>query len=64
MDDEAALDEHNARLLERVNATGEVFMSHTRANGKYAFRLAIGNLHTTESHVERAWALLRRLSAA
>ncbi len=64
MDDEAALDEHNARLLERVNATGEVFMSHTRAKGKYALRLAIGNLHTTESHVERAWALLRRLSAA
>ena len=62
LDDEAALDDHNARLLERVNATGEVFLSHTRAKGKYALRLAIGNLRTTEAHVRRAWKLLRELA--
>jgi aromatic-L-amino-acid/L-tryptophan decarboxylase len=41
--DEAALDAHNARLLERLNATGEVYLSHTRVRGRYALRLAVGN---------------------
>lgn len=58
LDDEAALDAHNAALLERVNATGEVFLSHTRVKGRYAIHLAIGNLRTTETHVHRAWELL------
>jgi aromatic-L-amino-acid decarboxylase len=55
-------DEQNARLLERVNATGEIFISHTRLDGRYTLRLAIGNLHTTETHVRRAWDLLQRLA--
>ena len=53
------LDGFNERLLESVNATGEIFMSHTRLDGRYAIRLAIGNLHTTDVHVARAWALLQ-----
>jgi aromatic-L-amino-acid/L-tryptophan decarboxylase len=49
----------NERILESVNATGEMFISHTRLDGSYALRLAIGNLHTTESHVKRAWEVLQ-----
>ncbi len=49
----------NERILESVNATGEMFISHTRLDGRYALRLAIGNLHTAESHVTRAWDLLQ-----
>jgi len=52
-------DRLNERILEAVNATGEIFISHTRLDGRYALRLAIGNLHTTESHVTRAWSLLQ-----
>jgi aromatic-L-amino-acid/L-tryptophan decarboxylase len=52
------VDEINERLLEIVNRSGEVFLSHTRLNGRFAIRLAIGNLHTTEEHVRRAWTLL------
>jgi aromatic-L-amino-acid decarboxylase len=51
-------DEEHARILDAVNASGEVFLSHTRLDGRYVFRLAIGNLHTTERHVARAWELL------
>jgi aromatic-L-amino-acid/L-tryptophan decarboxylase len=58
VDDEARLDALNARILDRVNESGEVFLSHTRVRGQYALRLAIGNLRTTEEHVARAWALL------
>jgi aromatic-L-amino-acid decarboxylase len=60
--DETALDAHNARLLARTNATGEVFLSHTRVRGRYAIRLAVGNLRTTEAHLQGAWELIRELS--
>ena len=51
-------DEEHARLLDAVNASGEVFLSHTRLDGRYVLRLAIGNLATREAHVRRAWDLL------
>jgi len=52
-------DRLNERVLESVNATGEMFISHTRLDGRYALRLAIGNLQTAEVHVRRAWDLLQ-----
>ena len=55
---EPELDAANERLLEAVNETGEVFLSHTRLNGRLALRVAIGHLKTTEHHVRRAWDLL------
>ena len=57
---ELELEAHNARLLEAVNATGEMFISHTKIDGRYALRLAVGNLRTTRADVEAAWAILRR----
>jgi aromatic-L-amino-acid decarboxylase len=56
-------DEEHARVLDTVNASGDVFLSHTRLDGRYVFRLAIGNLHTTERHVARAWELLNSAAA-
>jgi aromatic-L-amino-acid/L-tryptophan decarboxylase len=53
-------DEENEALLERVNASGEVFLSHTRLGGRYVLRLAIGNARTTEDDVRLAWDVLRR----
>ena len=53
------LDAFNERLLDAVNATGEVFLSHTRLNGAVALRLAVGHMRTTEVHVARAWELLQ-----
>jgi aromatic-L-amino-acid decarboxylase len=52
-------DAENEALLERVNATGEVFLSHTRLNGRYVLRLAVGNARTTEADVRLAWDVLR-----
>ena len=51
-------DEENEALLERVNAGGEIFLSHTRLEGRYVLRLAIGNARTTEEDVRRAWEVL------
>jgi aromatic-L-amino-acid decarboxylase len=54
----AEVDRFNRALLDRVNATGEVFLSDTRLGNRLVLRLAIGNLRTEETHVARAWALL------
>jgi aromatic-L-amino-acid decarboxylase len=54
-----ATDEENEALLERVNSSGEIFISHTRLNGRYVLRLAVGQERTSESDVRRAWDLLR-----
>ena len=53
-----APDEEHQRMLDAINASGEVFLSHTKLDGRYVLRLAIGNLNTTERHVARAWELL------
>jgi aromatic-L-amino-acid/L-tryptophan decarboxylase len=53
-------DEDNERLLERVNASGEIFITHTKLDGRYVLRLAIGNARTTEDDVRRAWEVLNR----
>jgi aromatic-L-amino-acid decarboxylase len=58
-----AVERLNERLLGAVNATGEIFLSHTRLDQQFALRLAIGNLHTTEAHVSRAWHLLQENAA-
>jgi aromatic-L-amino-acid decarboxylase len=55
-----AEDEVNERLLERVNDSGEVFLSHARLGGRYALRLAVGSFRTTEDDVRLAWDVLRR----
>jgi aromatic-L-amino-acid decarboxylase len=54
----------NAAILHRVNASGEAYLSHTKLNGRYVLRLAIGNIRTEERHVARAWELLREAAGA
>jgi aromatic-L-amino-acid decarboxylase len=55
-----ASDEENEALLDRVNAGGEIFISHTKLDGRYVLRLAVGNERTTEADVGRAWDVLKR----
>jgi aromatic-L-amino-acid decarboxylase len=55
-------DDENRRLLDRVNASGEVFLSGTVLNGRFTLRLAIGNHATTAQHVRRAWELVGQAS--
>jgi aromatic-L-amino-acid decarboxylase len=54
----------NAAIMERVNASGLAYLSHTKLNGRYTLRLAIGNIRTDRSHVELAWRELRTAVAA
>jgi aromatic-L-amino-acid/L-tryptophan decarboxylase len=59
-----ATDEANEELLRRLNATGRVFLTHTRVGGRYVLRMAIGALQTTDEHVRSAWKLIQESAAA
>ena len=50
----------NQRILEQVNASGRVYLSHTRLHGRFVLRLSIGNVRTERKHVAEAWALLKK----
>jgi aromatic-L-amino-acid decarboxylase len=56
-------DERNRQLLERVNAGGELFLSHAVLGGRYVLRLAVGQMSTTEADMELAWSVLRSTAA-
>jgi aromatic-L-amino-acid/L-tryptophan decarboxylase len=53
-------DAGNERVIERVNASGEAYISHTRLDGRLVLRLAVGHERTTEDDVRRAWDAIRR----
>jgi aromatic-L-amino-acid/L-tryptophan decarboxylase len=48
-------DEASQMLLERLNASGALYLTHTRLGDRYALRLAIGQTRTEEHHVRAAW---------
>ncbi len=56
-------DDVNRDLLEKLNASGEVFLSHTALHGRFVLRLAIGNYSTTRRHVQRAWEIIQSYSS-
>jgi aromatic-L-amino-acid decarboxylase len=60
VDDEAALRRLNEAIIEHVNADGRAFVSHTDLGGRYAIRVAIGNMATSAEHVDTAWELMRQ----
>src|SRR3954453_21243790 len=60
VDDEAALRRLNEAIIEHVNADGRAFVSHTDLGGRYAIRVAIGNMATSAEHVDAAWELMRQ----
>ena len=55
----ALLDALNERLINDLNASGEVFLSHTRISGRFALRISIGSIRTERRHIEQAWELVR-----
>ncbi len=57
-------DEQNQALLEKVNASGSIFLSHTALNGQYVIRIAIGNIATGMQDVELAWRLIGEAAEA
>jgi len=53
-------DASNQRLIDKSNATGKIFISHTKLNDRLTIRFPIGNLRTTEEHVRMAWDVIQK----
>ncbi len=52
---EDELNQANRLLLERINAQGDLFLTHTVLDGRFIIRLALGHLSTDEAIVRRVW---------
>jgi len=52
------LDVFNENLMNRINASGEAYLSHTKLNGKFTLRLSVGSIRVEERHIQKVWNLL------
>ncbi|MDH3290548.1 MAG: pyridoxal-dependent decarboxylase [Gemmatimonadota bacterium] len=57
-------DAFNEALLSRLNASGELFLTHTKLGGRLVLRLAIGGTYTEQRHVQAAWDTIRASARA
>jgi aromatic-L-amino-acid decarboxylase len=52
----------NRSLLERLNQSGKIYLTHTILNGKYTLRFCVGQTYTEAPHVQAAWQLIQELA--
>jgi len=52
-------DKSNEELMERLNRSGDLYLTHTRLDGKFTLRFCVGQTNTEERHVVRAWQRIR-----
>jgi len=52
-------DAENQLLMDRLNQSGDLYLTHTRLKGQFVLRLCIGQTNTTIHHVERAWQRIK-----
>jgi aromatic-L-amino-acid decarboxylase len=57
-------DAANQELLERLNASGAMYLTPTRLGGRPVLRFCVGGTWTRRRHVEQAWALIRQTAGA
>jgi len=55
-------DEINQGLLNRLNQSGDLYLTHTRLDGRLTLRFCVGQTHTESRHVERAWKQIRQVA--
>jgi aromatic-L-amino-acid decarboxylase len=62
--DPAEADSLSQAIMDRVNATGDLFLSHTVLGGRHCLRVALGNLKTRMHHLEKSWDHLKEAAGA
>ncbi|HEV3253700.1 MAG TPA: pyridoxal-dependent decarboxylase [Candidatus Acidoferrales bacterium] len=54
----------NQALMDRLNRSGDLYLTHTKLNGRFTLRFCVGQTNTELRHVERAWKRIREEAAA
>ena len=62
IDDEAKLNELNKKLLNQIQESGKLFLTHTKLDGKYTIRIVLGNTNLERQHVDNAWNFIQNLA--
>ena len=55
-------DEFNRHLLDELNQSGKIYLTHTSLEDKFTLRMSIGGTLTEEQHVHQAWTLIRQIA--
>lgn len=53
-------DEANQALMDRLNSSGDLYLTHTKLDGKLTLRFCVGQTNTQARHVERAWKRIQQ----
>ncbi|MDF1545211.1 MAG: pyridoxal-dependent decarboxylase [bacterium] len=64
VNDETELNQLNETLLDRINKTGKLFLTHTKLSGKYTLRMSIAQTQVTANDVNAAWETIRETARA
>jgi aromatic-L-amino-acid decarboxylase len=48
-------DEVNQKLMDALNRSGDLYLTHTKLNGRFVLRMSIGQTNTEQRHIEKAW---------
>jgi aromatic-L-amino-acid decarboxylase len=57
------IDELNSDIVERINASGCAYLTQTKLRGLTVIRIGLGNVLTTEAHLQKAWQLIRDVAS-
>ncbi len=63
IEDEKTINHYNEQLLQELNNSGKLYLTHTKLNGKYTLRMVIAQTNVTEQHVVRAWETIKKYAA-
>ena len=55
------MNELNRKLMDEINKTGRIFLSHTKLNGNFVIRLVVSGIRTEEKHVIEAWGIIKNI---
>jgi aromatic-L-amino-acid decarboxylase len=58
--DAGKLDELNTKMVERINASGQGYITQTKLRGRTVMRIGLGNILTTEQHLRNVWEMIQR----
>ena len=60
VEDISLINQVNSELVSQLNASGRMYLTHTKVGGKYTIRLSIGQTNVQHKHVENAWEFIQR----